>query len=164
MKHHRGQLCGAGAAVLFTALIGCGVERADRASVVSPAVEEESEVQSCQQLIDAGWTAPPIDPSFLVDPDTGITEVSFGEGETLRLDVVGDPACMSLPDIGGILSQLTGEYEQIRFEECTDAVEDIITGVAPTKAGQPANMEALRQHVLQWCPPDFSEQLRKAGF
>lgn len=148
--------------IALSVLTGCGVESTETPGVAST-VSADGQIQSCQSLIDAGWTAPPNDPSFAVDPETGVTDVSFGEGETLRLDVLGDPACVLLPDIGSTLSRVFGHYEQIRVEECTDAVQDLIAGEAPRKEGVPVDMNALRRHVLQWCPPAFGQQLRDAG-
>lgn len=148
-------------AAMLLLVAGCGnAVGAESGGNQASAISAEADaVQSCQALLDSGWTAPEGDPSFLVDPETWIVEVSFGEESTLLVNVSNDPTCFTLPDIGGPLSRVLPEYEQIRVDECTDAVASVIAGEVPKKGPATGSLEALRQHVLDWCPPSFADRL-----
>lgn len=147
---------------------GCGSGGTDMATgdAVAPQEAEPSkalaEPQSCQTLIDSGWRPPATDPSVVLDPDTGIAEVSFDADTRLVVDVVNDPACANLPGIGQVLASSMTTYEQGRLQECTSAVEDVIDGVVPRKGEIVGSLDALRRHVLEWCPPQFAERLLTA--
>ncbi|WP_183095328.1 hypothetical protein [Nocardioides stalactiti] len=116
-------------------------------------------VASCRSLLDAGWTAPPGDPSFEVDPTTWQVTVTLGNGSELQLDLDDDPSCAALPDIGGPLSRMIGNYERIRAEECADEVAAIRAGQVPSKGPATGTIDAMRDHVLAWCPSSFADQL-----
>lgn len=61
------------------------------------------DVQSCAELIEAGWAPPPEEaPDLSWDPATGITYVTFA-GEQLVLDIKNDARCPELPVVGGML-------------------------------------------------------------
>lgn len=120
-----------------------------------------SKVQSCQSLLDEGWTPPRADPSFNVDPKTWIVDVEFDSERVLVLDLQ-DPACEKLPDIGAPLAGIIPEYEVMREQECTDALADVLAGKPPTRGEVVGSLDALRQHVLTWCPPTYGERLLAA--
>lgn len=81
--------------------------------------QEVPDVASCEALIDGGWSAPAGDPAFSYDPETGLVDVTFGPEETFRLDLLKDPFCDRLPDIGALLSRVSSDYELMRVQECT---------------------------------------------
>lgn len=61
------------------------------------------DVQSCAELIEAGWEPPPEEaPDLSWDPATGIMYVTF-TGEQLVLDIKNDARCPELPVVGGML-------------------------------------------------------------
>jgi hypothetical protein len=148
--------------LLLFAPTGCGGRTATDHAAATQASETsapDEEVTSCEGLLDGGWTAPEGEPSFDVDPDTWLVEVGFDEENTFTVDLANDPACTKLPDIGVLLARIVPEYEQMRIEECTDAVEDVIAGRAPVKGPVTGTVDSLRQHVLKWCPASFAEKL-----
>jgi hypothetical protein len=146
---------------MLAAVTGCGSSTASDTAVVKAGATSapHEDIQSCQALLDSGWTAPEGEPSFMVDPETWLVEVGFDEENTFTVDVLNDPVCTKLPDIGGPLSRIMPEYERIRVEECTDAVDDVIAGRAPKKGPASGTVESLRQHVIEWCPSSFAEKL-----
>lgn len=154
------------ALVVTFGLAGCGTESTDVRRELSPeARSQQVPVVPCQELLDAEW-APPNDaePDISYDPETGVAEVSFGADEVLAVDLVRDKVCELLPDIGGILARVTANYETIRNQECSQAVLDVANGVAPRKgpSGEVVgDLSALREHVLTWCPPVFTDRLNK---
>jgi hypothetical protein len=162
MNSRRSSLGLTSCVLLLAALTGCGngtaSDHAAEAQVSETSTPHE-DVQSCQALLDSGWKAPEGEPSFEVDPDRWLVEVGFDEENSFTVDLANDPACAKLPDIGAPLARIVPEYEQMRIEECTDAVEDVIAGRAPKKGPVTGTVEALRQHVIDWCPPSFAEKL-----
>lgn len=148
--------------LMLAVVTGCGAAVSSETTAPERAADtigDGSTVQSCQALLDSGWTAPEGEPSFMIDPETWVVEVGFDEDNTLTLDVLNDPACLKLPDIGGPLSRIIPEYEQIRIQECSDAVADVIAGKSPKKGPATGSLDALRQHVLEWCPASFADRL-----
>ncbi len=152
-------------ALILAALTACGTDRTGAQDTVASETQAPNEgalVSSCQDLLDAGWVAPKSDPNINYDPATGIAEVSFGTSEPLVVDLANDEMCAFLPGLGGILSRVLPEYEAARIQECTDAVQVVVSGVVPRKGDVVvADIDALRAHILEWCPPSFGERLRQ---
>ncbi len=123
-------------------------------------MQEAVNVVSCQALIDGGWSAPEGDPDLSYDPETGFVDVTFG-AETLRVDLLKDPVCDQLPDIGALLARVSGDYEDMRVQECTQAVQDVANGMVPRKGDIVGDLDALRSHILEWCPASFTAELRR---
>lgn len=118
-------------------------------------------VVDCQDLIDSGWTAPAGEPSVSWDPETRVASIAFGDEKPILLNV-DDTACAMIPDFELLLTRMLDNYEAGRIEECTQAVKDVPSGVAPTRDGVQGDIEALKAHVFEWCPPEFGQEIRAA--
>lgn len=116
---------------------------------------------SCQALIDGGWSLPGADYDLNYQPDTGILDVNPGNGQSFRIDLLNDPACPQLPDIGPQFAEVQSDYEEMRVQECTQAVQDVVNGVVPRKGDIVGSMDALRAHIIEWCPASFATELKR---
>lgn len=156
----------AGAALLSVALSACGADRVSGPGTTvadnqTPPPDEHGVVSSCQDLLDAGWVAPESEPNINYDPATGIAEVHLDAREPLLLDLANDEMCAFLPDIGGILSRVLPDYEAARLQECAEAVQAVVSGVVPRKGDIVVDIDDLRAHILEWCPPSFGDRMRQ---
>lgn len=155
--------CVAGGALVIAfmlALVACG-DPADVTATARPFTDSGDPATDCQALLDSGWSAPETDPSIVWDPATMQAEVDFGSEGVLNLDV-SDPACLKLPDVGRLLSGLPADFSEAQIEECTAAVADVVSGQAPRKGELVGDLDALRRHVVEWCPARFGEALKQA--
>ena len=145
-------------------LVGCAAEGTGPGAGTPGTTQETetpAEVTSCAELLESGWKPPLDDPDIRYDPDSGIAEVAFGPEEVITFDLVRDPACFSLPSIGAILGRIQGDFRQAQIEECENAVEHIVQGKPPQKGDIVVDLDLLRAHVVEWCPPAFAEELRR---
>lgn len=162
-----GRLSACAALLLSVALSACGADRVSGPDTMAadnqtPPPDEQGVVSSCQDLLDAGWVAPESEPNINYDPATGIAEVHLDASEPLLLDLANDKMCAFLPDIGGILSRVLPDYEAARLQECAEAVQAVVSGVVPRKGDiVVVDIDALRTHILEWCPPSFGNRLRQ---
>lgn len=115
---------------------------------------------TCQALMDSGWKAPESAPDLDWDPASGEVTIRFGvDDESLRLNLIKDPDCGEVPVLGPILKGALEDYESGRHEECADAVQMLESGTPPEHGDVKGDLEALRKHVVEWCPKKYARQL-----
>lgn len=146
------------ALLMAPVIAGCGAETSDDArdssadSSVKPelAAEEERQVDVCRDLIKEGWTAPETEPSITYDAETGVAEVSFTEEQDdLAVDLLNDPDCKDLPDIGPLLSRTRANHDEAMQQVCEDAKKSLAEGHVPE--GEDMTLEQLRTYVTESC-------------
>lgn len=121
----------------------------------------------CIELVEKGWTPGPGEPMLAYDAATGLAQFRFGEDRPVIINLY-DPECMRIPDLALLIPRTVRNYEETRRSECEASVEKVRRGEVPVLNGPGGkqiigSLEALRELVLEWCPPEYAGQLTGAG-
>ena len=62
-----------------------------------------------------------------------------------------------------MLGRAIADEAKMRRSECAESVGLVQRGEAPTKNGIVGSLEALENHVREWCPAEFVDQMDRAA-